>query len=63
MWPLRIENPTFLQTICGHHPDLSSVEITKAEISRDGPGLHLPIPSDRKSAADAVHCDEQPVQL
>lgn len=34
MWPLRIENPIFLQTIYGHYPDLSSVEITKAEINR-----------------------------
>lgn len=41
MWPLRIENPIVLQTIYGHYPDLSSVEVTKAEISRDGPSLHL----------------------
>jgi hypothetical protein len=41
MWPLRIENPIFFQTIYGHYPDLSSVEVTKAEITRDGPSLHL----------------------
>ena len=41
MWPLRIENPIFLQTIYGHYPDLSSVEITSATMSRDGPSMHL----------------------
>ncbi|RWD31469.1 Imm50 family immunity protein [Mesorhizobium sp.] len=47
MWPLRIENPIFLQTIYGHYPDLSSVEVTKAEISLDGPSLHLHFISTR----------------
>ncbi|MER9403889.1 immunity 50 family protein [Mesorhizobium caraganae] len=41
MWPLRIENPIFLQTIYGNYPDLSSVEITSALMSRDGPSMHL----------------------
>ncbi|MER8884097.1 Imm50 family immunity protein [Mesorhizobium sp. M0816] len=41
MWPLRIENPIFLQTIYGNYPDLSSVEVTKAEINRDGPSMYL----------------------
>ncbi|RAZ85391.1 hypothetical protein DPM33_29875 [Mesorhizobium hawassense] len=41
MWPLRIENPIFLQTIYGHYPDLSSVEITSATMDRDGPSMHL----------------------
>ncbi|RUX31204.1 hypothetical protein EOA23_11185 [Mesorhizobium sp. M2A.F.Ca.ET.042.01.1.1] len=41
MWPLRIENPIFLQTIYGHFPDLSSVEITSATMDRDGPSMHL----------------------
>ncbi|MDX8518807.1 Imm50 family immunity protein [Mesorhizobium dulcispinae] len=41
MWPLRIENPIFLQTIYGHYPDLSSVEITSATMGRDGPIMHL----------------------
>lgn len=40
MWPLRIENPIFLQTIYGNYPDLSSVE-TSALMSRDGPSMHL----------------------
>ena len=41
MWPLRIENPIFLQTIYGHYPDLSSVEITSSTMSRDGPSMRL----------------------
>ncbi|MER8592995.1 immunity 50 family protein [Mesorhizobium sp. M1182] len=41
MWPLRIENPIFLQTIYGNYPDLSSVEVTKAEINREGPSMYL----------------------
>ncbi|WP_292342476.1 Imm50 family immunity protein [Mesorhizobium sp.] len=41
MWPLRIENPIFLQTIYGHYPDLSSVEIASATMGRDGPIMHL----------------------
>ena len=41
MWPLRIENPIFLQTIYGHYPDLSSVEIVSATMGRDGPTMHL----------------------
>ena len=41
MWPLRIENPIFLQTIYGHYPDLSSVEVTSAMMNRDGPSMHL----------------------
>ncbi|MGX9147381.1 Imm50 family immunity protein [Mesorhizobium sp. 128a] len=41
MWPLRIENPIFLETIYGHYPDLSSVEITAATMHRDGPSMHL----------------------
>ncbi|MER8637262.1 Imm50 family immunity protein [Mesorhizobium sp. M0664] len=41
MWPLRIENPIFLQTIYGNYPDLSSVQVTKAEINREGPSMYL----------------------
>ncbi|QND57579.1 Imm50 family immunity protein [Mesorhizobium huakuii] len=41
MWPLRIENPIFLQTVYGNYPDLSSVEITSATMGRDGPSMHL----------------------
>jgi hypothetical protein len=41
MWPLRIENPVYLQTIYGNHPDLSSVEITSAMMGRDGPSMRL----------------------
>ncbi|TPI30433.1 hypothetical protein FJW08_15085 [Mesorhizobium sp. B3-2-1] len=41
MWPLRIENPIFLQNIYGNYPDLSSVEITSAAMNRDGPSMHL----------------------
>ncbi|MER8378217.1 MULTISPECIES: Imm50 family immunity protein [unclassified Mesorhizobium] len=41
MWPLRIENPIFLQTIYGNYPDLSSVEVTGAKMDRNGPSMHL----------------------
>ncbi|TIM21566.1 MAG: hypothetical protein E5Y74_13410 [Mesorhizobium sp.] len=41
MWPLRIENPIFLQTIYGNYPDLSSVEVISAKMDREGPTMHL----------------------
>ncbi|WP_217574403.1 Imm50 family immunity protein [Mesorhizobium sp. GbtcB19] len=41
MWPLRIENPIFLQNIYGNYPDLSSVEVTSADMNRNGPCMRL----------------------
>jgi hypothetical protein len=41
MWPLRIENPEYLQEIYGNYPDISSVEVTRAEFKRDGAALRL----------------------
>lgn len=41
MWPHRIENPIFLQSIYGHYPSLTGVEVTSALLNRDGPSLLL----------------------
>lgn len=46
MWPLRIENPIFLQNIYGNYPDLSAVKITSANFHRDGPTLSLAFLTD-----------------
>jgi hypothetical protein len=41
MWPLRIENPIYLEQIYGNQPDLSQVEVTSAQFKRDGATLNL----------------------